>query len=246
MVRLPAMKRPSLKRKKPAAHGLVPADPFAPVAEKTSRFSRGEKQPKEPKAPKKKKPKKQKQLTPQEQAAVAAAAAKPAATPDKERGRLGGVLHSASAPLRRLGGLGGRTRLVVGGLLAVIVVFGALQLRGGRDDDAEVRAALERYETASSTKDYQTLCDELFASSYVKQTASSGLPCEVALRTALEDVRNPTLEVLSVEVNGDRAAARVRGSAAGQVPGEDVYTLVREDDAWRILPPRPSAAGTAP
>ena len=243
------MKRPSLKRKKPAAHERVPADPFGPAPEKPSRFARGEKQPKEPKAPKEKKPSKKKQpkkekpLTPQEQAAVAA---KLAAAPDKQRGRLGGVLHSASAPLRRLGGLGGRTRLVVGGLLAVIVVFGALQLRGGRDDDAEVRVALERYETASSKKDYQTLCDELFASSYVKQTASSGLPCEVALRTALEDVRNPTLEVLSVEVNGDRAAARVRGSAAGQVPGEDVYTLVREDDAWRILPPRPAASSTTP
>ena len=45
-------------------------------------------------------------------------------------------------------------------------------------------------------------------------------------------------KVLSVEVNGDRAAARVRGTAAGQVPAESVYTLVREDDAWRILPPR--------
>jgi hypothetical protein len=109
-----------------------------------------------------------------------------------------------------------------------------------------VRTSLERYEKASAEKDYQTLCDELLASSYVKRAASTGLPCEVALRTALEDVRNPTLEVLSVEVNGDRAAARVRGSAAGQVPGEDVYTLVREDDSWRILPPQPAATGAAP
>ena len=91
---------------------------------------------------------------------------------------------------------------------------------------------------ASAQKDYQELCDELLASSYVKQTASSGLPCEVALRTALENVRNPTLDVLSVEVNGDRAAARVRGAAAGQQPGTAVYTLIREDDSWRILPPR--------
>ncbi len=230
------MKRPSLKRGKPAAHELVPADPFAPVAGKPSRFSRGEKQ---PKAPKEKKSRKGKPLTPQEEGSVGAAAAKPAAVPDKNRGRLGATLHAAGAPLR---GLGGRARLVVWGVLVLVVVFGALQLRGGRDDDAEVRAALQRYETASAKKDYQTLCDELFASSYVKQTASSGLPCEVALRTALKDIRNPTLEVLSVEVNGDRAAARVRGSAAGQVPGEDVYTLVREDDAWRILPPRPAAA----
>ena len=141
----------------------------------------------------------------------------------------------------KLAGLQGKARIIVWGLLAVIVVVGLLTLRGGRDDEALVRDALARYEQASADKDVQTLCDELFASSFVRQTASSGLPCEVALRTALEDVRSPTLEVLSVEVNGDRALARVRGTAAGQVPGESNYTLVREGDAWRILPPRPSA-----
>jgi hypothetical protein len=158
-------------------------------------------------------------------------------------GRAGGrVGRVASAPLRKLGGLQGRARLIVWGLLAVIVVIVALQLRGGRDDERLVRETLARYETASAHKDYQTLCDDLFASSYVRQAASSGLPCEVALRTALEDVNHPTLEVISVEVNGDRAAARVRGTASGQVPGEAVYKLVREDGNWRILPPRPKAA----
>src|SRR5436305_4590916 len=124
-------------------------------------------------------------------------------------GRVGRVL---SAPVRKVGGLKGRARIVVWGVLAVIVVIAALQLRGGRDDEALVRQALARFQKASAAKDYQTLCDDLFASSYVRQTASSGLPCEVALRTGLEDVQNPTLEVLSVEVNGDRAAARVRGT----------------------------------
>ena len=151
-------------------------------------------------------------------------------------------MRLVAAPFRKVGGLKGKARIAVWGVLAIAVVLVGLQLRGGRDDAALVRQSLERYEQASSRKDYQTLCDELLASSYVKQTASSGLPCEVALRTALEDVRNPTLDVLSVEVNGDRAAARVRGSAAGQVPGEAVYTLVREDDSWRILPPRPTTA----
>jgi hypothetical protein len=155
-------------------------------------------------------------------------------------GRLGRVV---TFPLRKLGGLQGRARLIVWGVLAVIVVILALQLRGGRDDALLVREALSRYETASAHKDYQTLCDELFASSYVRQTASNGLPCEVALRTGLENVQNPKLEVISVEVNGDRAAARVRGSASGQVPADAVYTLVREDGQWRILPPRPKAPG---
>jgi hypothetical protein len=201
-----------------------------------------------------------KAATPQQLVAGApqpAASADPAPDPSKKRkrvrgglGRVGGGLGRAggrvgrlvSFPFRKLGGLHGRARIIVWGLLAVIVVIVALQLRGGRDDEQLVREALSRFETASAHKDYQTLCDDLFASSYVRQTASSGLPCEVALRTGLEDVRNPKLEVLSVEVNGDRAAARVRGTAAGQVPAEDVYTLIREDGDWKILPPRPQAA----
>ena len=179
----------------------------------------------------------------------AAASAAPApgtfASVPKKRGRMsGGLGRLVLAPFRMLGRLHGPARLIVCGLLAVIVVVVALQLRGGRDDEELVREALARFETASAAKDYQTLCDDLFASSYVRQTASSGLPCEVALRTGLEDVKNPTLEVVSVEVNGDRAAARVRGTAAGQVPAESVYTLIREDDDWKILPPRPEAATT--
>jgi hypothetical protein len=210
--------------------------------------------------------KSRKQPTPQEQGASKAPARsrRPGGLPRRILGLLGGLLRLVGRllgkPARRLGGplgrlrqpfvaltkLRGRARVVVYGLLAIVVVVLALQLRGGRDDDKLVRAALVRYEKASRDKDYQTLCDELFARSYVRQTASSGLPCEVALRTALQDVRNPTLQVLSVEVNGDRALARVRGSAAGQVPGEDNYTLVRENDAWRILPPRPRSTNAVP
>jgi hypothetical protein len=226
------MKRPKIKR-------AMTKKPLAPQQQVAT----------SPKPGKQKKPRgrKKKPLTPQQEAAAAAAAAAPQPQPQqKKRGRLGAPLRLLGKPFRKVAGLKGTTRLIVWAVLAIVVVFGALQLRGGRDDDKLVRAALERYEKASAEKDVQVLCDELLASSYVKQTASSGLPCEVALRTALEDVRNPTLDVVSVEVNGDRAAARVRGSAAGQVPGEAVYTLVREDDSWRILPPRPTAASAAP
>jgi len=229
MVSLRAMKRPSLKRKEKQPQypwqkppGAAPAAPGAPAEagpKKQGRFARGKKPP-----------------MAQEQAPSASPA------PDKKPGRAKGALAAparlARKPVDKLGGLSGKLRIIVFGLLAIIVLFAALQLRGGRDDDKLVRQALERYEQASAQKDYQELCDELLASSYVKQTASSGLPCEVALRTALENVRNPTLDVLSVEVNGDRAAARVRGAAAGQQPGTAVYTLIREDDSWRILPPR--------
>lgn len=222
------MKRPSLKRKKePTPQELARVFAPAPVpGPGKKRRLRGAK--------------KQKLPTPQEQAALAAA------PPAQKKSKLGAPARLVGKPFQKIARLKGPARIIVWGVLAIVVVLVALQLRGGRDDAALVRQALERYEQASAKKDYQTLCDELLASSYVKQTAGSGLPCEVALSTALEDVRNPTLDVVSVEVNGDRAAARVRGSAAGQVPGEAVYTLVFEDDSWRILPPRPSASTAAP
>lgn len=232
------MKKPSLKReKKPAPHELVAASPFDPVPVKESRLKR-------------KKAAAQAAGTSQPAAARAGA---PAGQPTPAKGRrVGGVGRALrkpfvllGAPFRKLGSLKGRTRVVVFGLIAIIVAIGAVKLRGGTDDAKLVRQTLERYATASRNKDYQTLCDDLFASSYVKQTASTGLPCEVALRTALEDVHDPTLKVLSVDVNGDHAAARVTGSAAGQVPGAAVYTLVRENGSWKILPPRPTTA-TAP
>jgi hypothetical protein len=225
---------------------------------------------KKPSLKRKRSPKSKKQPTPQAQGASSAPAKRkrrPGGLPRRLLSPLGGLLRllgrllrtlgrrlrTLGRPLRRLRGpfvkltkLRGRARIVVYGLLALLVVILALQLRGGRDDEKLVRQALVRYEKASRDKDYQTLCDELFASSYVRQTASSGLPCEVALHTALQNVRNPTLRVLSVEVNGDRALARVRGSAAGQVPGEDNYTLVREGRAWRILPPRPRSSNAVP
>lgn len=250
------MKKPSLKRKKkPTPHELVAASPFDPVPLKTRspKPAKAPKPAKQPKPPKQRKRSKEpKPLTPQEAAAAAAAAAQPEPipawqpAPAKKGGRIRRLGGALGGPFRavgkRLAGLRGPTRIVVYALLAIIVVVGVLKLRGGRDDVKLVRTALERYEKASRDKDYQTLCDDLLASSYVKQTASSGLPCEVALRTALEDVHDPTLRVLSVEVNGDRAAASVSGSAAGQVPGKAVYTLIRENGSWRILPPHPANA----
>jgi len=226
------MKRPKRKRKKqPTPQELATASSFEPLPDAKSEKKQKKRLAKKPKGEKKpkgdKKPKGEKR---QRLRGVGSALAKP--------------LRLLGAPVRALGKLGAKPRIVVLGLLAIVVVVGVVVLGGRRDDEKLVREALAGYGNASGAKDYQTLCDDLLAKSYVRRTASSGLPCEVALRTALEDVRNPTLTVLSVNVDGDRATARVRGSAAGQVPGEADYTLVREDDKWKILPP--SGDATAP
>jgi ketosteroid isomerase-like protein len=147
---------------------------------------------------------------------------------------LFGRLRKLDAPVRRLARLRGRQRIAVLGILAVVIVIVGLLLRPGPDDEKDVRATLDRYAQASRDKDYQTLCDDLLATEIVDRIRNVGLPCEVALKTALEDRRNPTLTVLGVEVNGDQALARVRGRAIGEPAGTSTYRLVREDGGWRI------------
>jgi hypothetical protein len=140
-------------------------------------------------------------------------------------------------PLRKLTELRGKARIAAFAGAALLVVLAVVVLRPRGDSDEQVRETLDRFAQASRDKDYQTLCDDLLAAELVDRIRSAGLPCEVALRTGLEDRRNPTLTVIAVEVNDDQALARVRGSAAGEVPATTTYRLVREDGEWKIATP---------
>jgi hypothetical protein len=158
-------------------------------------------------------------------------------------------LRVLGKPLAKLAGLRGRARIVALAVLAVVVVVAVITLKPGPDEDKQVRETLDRYAVASRDKDYQTLCDDLLASELVERIRSAGLPCEVALKTGLENRRNPTLKVLAVEVNGDQALARVLGSAVGEPSGTSTYRLVREDGSWHIATPPGSetqSTGAAP
>ena len=134
----------------------------------------------------------------------------------------------------RLAGLRGRQRIVALGVLAVVLVVLVLSLRPGPDSDKEVRQTLDRYAQATRDKDYQTLCDDLYASELIDRIRNAGLPCEVALRTGLQERRNPQLVVLGVEVNGDQALARTRTTAVGEPPSVDTIRMVRQGGHWRV------------
>ncbi len=104
----------------------------------------------------------------------------------------------------------------------------------GQEPPEQVRSAVERFASASAQKDYQELCREILAPDLVERVRSVGLPCEAALEVGLGAVREPTLEIVSIEVADDQALARVRTGAAGEQPSEDSIRLVREDGDWRI------------
>lgn len=100
--------------------------------------------------------------------------------------------------------------------------------------EAEVRAVLTEFGRASAGKDYEALCGRVLAPALVDRLSAIGLPCPVALRQGLGEVRNPQLRVGKVEVDGNAATAQVRTSAAGQAPSRDTIGLVKVAEGWRV------------
>ena len=164
---------------------------------------------------------------------------KPLAMLGKLFGRLGPLLA-------KLGRLKGKQRivLVVGLAVAAIVLVLAIK-PGGGDDSQAVHKTLDRFAQATREKDYQTLCDDLFASALAETIRSVGLPCEVALRTGWGSRQNPQLKVIGVEVNGDQALARTRSTAVGESPADETLRLVRENGSWRLASAPAAETGSA-
>jgi hypothetical protein len=159
-------------------------------------------------------------------------------TPSRKRGaslrKLGTPVRKLGTPVRKLRGLRGRPRIAAFVILGVVVVVVVLSLRPGPDAEKDVRATLDRYATATRQKDYQTLCDKLYAKDLVEHIRAAGLPCEVALKTGLDERQNPQLTVLGVEVTGDQALAKARATATGETPALVTIKLVRDGGDWRV------------
>jgi hypothetical protein len=117
------------------------------------------------------------------------------------------------------------------------LVLAALALAGcggGVNDEEAVRAALTSFERAVGERDVQALCDRVLARELVRRVTQAGLPCEVAVRPAVQGAERPSLRVRSVRIDGDRAEAVVETTAANQEPSTDRIRLVREAAGWRI------------
>jgi hypothetical protein len=104
----------------------------------------------------------------------------------------------------------------------------------GPTDEEQVRATLTEFGRATSAKDYQALCDDVFAKQLTDKLSQVGLPCEVAMQQSFEDVEDPRLTIGKITVDEDQATAEVRSSAKGQAPSQDTVELRRVDDEWRI------------
>ena len=118
--------------------------------------------------------------------------------------------------------------------IAVALVAAAGFTACGKSEDDQVRAVVERFADAGAKQDYQRICDELITPELSKKVEEIGLPCEVAFRQGLKDVKNPTLTVRGVTVDGDKARVRVHSTAANQQPSDDTLLVVKQNGEWRI------------
>ena len=120
-------------------------------------------------------------------------------------------------------------------LAALLALAGLLcGCGGGPSDTDRVHAVVAAFGQATADKDYQRLCDQLLAPKLVGEVEQQGLPCEVALKQGLGEVKAPALTIGQIEVKGDSATADVRSTASGEAPSRDTLKLVRVNDAWYI------------
>jgi hypothetical protein len=123
------------------------------------------------------------------------------------------------------------------------VSLAAVSLAGcslGEDDEPQpirgvprqVAATIDDLERATRNGDWAAVCDEVF--SKTARERAGGRDCKRLLREQARDVRRPDIRVLSIELAGNRARARVRTRAAGQAVVEETIVLVREGAGWRI------------
>jgi hypothetical protein len=137
-------------------------------------------------------------------------------------------------------------------LRPLLLVLAVCALTGcgdsGPSDEQQIRSTLAEFGRATAARDYQALCDKVFAPKLIETVKQIGLPCEVALQKGFEDVRDPRLSVGAIAVDHDKATAEVRSSAAGEAPSQDTIELLRVDGSWKIVSlsvkPEPRATAT--
>jgi hypothetical protein len=110
----------------------------------------------------------------------------------------------------------------------------------GADDEAkpasgppaQIAQTVDRLERAVATRDYATICDQLFTAQARKR--AGGAECTRQLRSATEDVKKASIEIVAIDVKGDRATVKVRTRAQGQARVSDELRMRRESGRWLV------------
>lgn len=115
----------------------------------------------------------------------------------------------------------GSARTAVASLVLPLVLVGACG--GGGDDEAEIRTILEDRRT-----DPASICDHM-TSELLEQLGGKERCRELAVA---EDNQDPDAKVVDVDVDGERATARLTGQ-----DGRATVAFRKEDGEWRAAAP---------
>jgi hypothetical protein len=126
----------------------------------------------------------------------------------------------------------------------VLLTAGVLSGCGTSARDA-VKAKVEQYGRATRDHDYKTLCTQVLAPSLVARLTSFGLSCERAMTIAYGPVKDATLGVGKVTVNGTSASVIVLSLAANQPSSLGTVQLVKTAQGWRIISESSLTGGSA-
>ena len=127
------------------------------------------------------------------------------------------------------------------GLIAPLLAVALAGCDGGSPDDDPkpvegaakgVAEAVSRLEVTTRERDYTAICDDLFTASARRR--AGGEDCAELLRSQAGDVRRPSIRVVSIRIEGEKAEALVRTRAEGQDAVEETVELLREGGGYRI------------
>jgi hypothetical protein len=95
-----------------------------------------------------------------------------------------------------------------------------------------VAAVVERLERATASRDFGTVCRDLFTAA--ARERAGGANCERLTRSAAEGIARPRIEIEAIEIRGERARAEIVTRAEGQAEVPDTIELQREGGEWRV------------
>lgn len=124
--------------------------------------------------------------------------------------------------------------------MATIALLASSGCSLGGDDEAkpasgptaQIAATVDRLERAVASRDYATICDQLFTAK-ARQRAG-GDDCARQLRSAAEGLKRPTIKIQAIEVKGNRASVKVTTTAEGQASVTDELQLRRQGARWLV------------
>ena len=123
------------------------------------------------------------------------------------------------------------------GLVAPLLLAGC-SLGGDEETRPATGATRQIAETVGSLdqairrRDFRTVCDRLFTAGARRR--AGGRDCPRLLRSTVAGLRRPSIQIVAIELSGEKAKVRVRSRAAGQPPLTDTINLVRQGGGYRV------------